>query len=593
MLGTGASRLSTLAGLLAGLAVAAPSAVYAESLSQAHDLVAEVLAQGRSGDAAHDDGHGSAEVIPAAADGHGADTHADEGHATKEAGAETGHDPEPHAAGTHGEEKKAADAHPEPASTGHEESTADAHAEPTHGDTAESGHGGEDAHDAHAEEQDPEAAERAEAIDDYIRAISPKPASGDGETKGLQPYQLVRSLQFVQDSVVQGDHSAMEMQRYLLGVIDERLRKADQSVFDNPRNVDAALVYAMSGGNPETLDLLAAKDRFGNFDNEITTVLLAYLDGTAVRTQTSLDEILKLYADTRVGPYLALIAANVKAGLNEDGALEMFDLARLGAPGTIIEESALRRSIFVATREGRIDKAIHYAVLYARRFINSPYAGQYADQLVALGTDNIDELGTDRLQQILAFMDDKRQREVYLRISRKAAIAGRTELALLAAEKAKELSDPSDPAPAALAGLYSGLASVPSDDVVEVDRSLDKLEQLPLSPRDAALRDAARLIANEIIREPDPNSLTQAFSPTMDGQTDEGMPSEPATPAAPGENLAGQVNAEPPAPGDASTETADAAGAVDDGFRDYVDGQNKLIEEIDGLLAGNDGVAKP
>jgi chemotaxis protein MotC len=534
--------------------------VRAENASHGRDLIADVLAQGDAGDAAH----GAAEVISVAAKGHAEQGHAAETPAaelhTAESPAGQSHAAEPHTAPAHGDEEKGA----------HEDEGESAHSVP--------------------EEPDPEDIERDAAIDDYIRAISPGPAGVDGETKGLQPYQLVRSLQFVQDSVVQGDHSAMEMQRYLLGVIDERLRKADQSVFDNPRNVDAALVYAMSGGNPETLDLLATKDKFGNFDNEITTVLRAYLDGTAVRTQTSLEDILKIHTDTRVGPYLALIAANVKAGLNEDGALEMFDAARLGAPGTIIEESALRRSLFVATKKGRIDKAIDYAILYARRFINSPYAGQYADQLVELGTDNIEQLGTDRLQQILAFMDQKRQREVYLRISRKAAIGGQTELALLAAEEAKKLSDPSDPAPAALAGLYSGLASVPSDDVVEVDRSLDELEKLPLSPRDAALRDAARIIANEIIREPDPNSLTQAFSPTMEGQTDEETPSEPAVAAPSGQDLAGQAIPEPTAPGEASTETADAAGAMDDGFRDYVDGQNKLIDEIDGLLAGNDGV---
>ena len=43
----------------------------------------------------------------------------------------------------------------------------------------------------------------------------------------LAPYKMIRSLQFVQDTVVLGDHSAMEMQRFLLATIDERLRTAD------------------------------------------------------------------------------------------------------------------------------------------------------------------------------------------------------------------------------------------------------------------------------------------------------------------------------------------------------------------------------
>lgn len=536
------TRLSAVAGLLAAFAVPVSTCARAEQASHGADVVVDVLAKG--GDTG---GHGS------------------------DAGAEP---PQAEHAGA-----------PQDTVSDEEAHSADAKAEGAHEDD---GHAGAD----EAQEDDPAFARRQEAIDDYIREITPNAGPSGEKVKGLQPYQLIRSLQFVQDSVVQGDHSAMEMQRYLLGVIDERLRKSDQSVFDNPRNVDAALVYAMSGGNPDTLDLLANRDRFGHFDNEITTVLRAYLDGAAVRTQTSLEDILKIYGNTRIGPYLALIGANVKAGLNEDGALEMFDMARLGAPGTIIEEAALRRSLYVATQKGKIDKAIQYAIHYARRFIDSPYAGQYADQLVELGTENIAELGTERLQQILAFMDAPRQREVYLRISRKAAIAGKTELALLAAEEAKKLTDPSDPAPRALAGLYSSLASVPSDEVVEVDRNLDRLAEMPLSPRDAALRDAARLIAKEIVREPDPNSLTQAFSPTMDGQSEDGTAPEAGAATTPADETtaqdgSGEISAE------AINAPADPSAAVDEDFRAYLKGQNELIDEIDGLLAGNDGVAQP
>ncbi|TDH38275.1 chemotaxis protein [Pseudohoeflea suaedae] len=531
MLGARLARLSAATAIVAVFAVFGPPTARAASSSHGEDVVADVLAQG---------GEHSGDKHPALAEGAGS------------------------GGGQHAE-----------AETGHAD-----------------GEDAEKAAEVEAPDPDPQDLTQQQAIDNYIRSITPEASGANRTSAELQPYQLIRSLQYVQDSVVQGDHAAMEMQRYLLGVIDERLRKADQSVFDNPRNVDAALVYAMSGGNPDTLDLLAAKDRFGHFDNEVTTVLRAYLDGMTVRTQTSLDELLDIYAGTRIAAYLALIAANVKAGLNEEGSLEIFDRARLEAPGTIIEEAALRRSLFVAAKKGRIDAAVHYASLYARRFINSPYAGQYADQLVELGTDHIDVLGTDQLQRILAFMDARRQREVYLRISRKAAINGQADLALLAAEKAKELSDPSDPAPAALAGLYSGLASVPSEQVVEVDRSLDELVDMPLSSRDAALRDAARLIANEIIREPDPNSLTQAFSPSIEGQTEgETMSAGPAA----DDPLAGMPDdgSQPPEGEQLPTDTAAAAGAVDDEFRSYLEGQNKLIDEIDSLLAGNDGVDKP
>lgn len=395
----------------------------------------------------------------------------------------------------------------------------------------------------------------------------------------LEPYKLIRSLQVVQDAVVRGDHSAMEMQRFLLGVIDNRLRSADEKVFDDPRNVDAALIYAMSGGNPETLEILAIKDKFGNFDNEITTVLRAYLNGRAAKTQEEMKEVVEIYRDTPVGPYLTLVAANVTAALNDSSALELFDWARLSAPGTLVEEAALRRSLFIAERNDLVDEAISYAQLYARRFINSPYAGQYADLLVDLVVLNYGKVGEDRLNAILSFMDRPRKREVYLRIARKAVISGLRDLALVASDKAEELLMPGDDVPKALTSLYSGMARVPTEGVNAVLDTLNAVPERQLTSRDRALREAARTMAAEVIRKPDPASLTQAIRPMLDQpQLEAGT--EVAAPEQAGDQPAQAADLAAVA---AKNEEAEAAVKV---FEGYVSDRRKTLERIDEMLKG-------
>ncbi|MFB2606184.1 chemotaxis protein, partial [Rhizobium phaseoli] len=117
------------------------------------------------------------------------------------------------------------------------------------------------------------------------------PAAGNAQDPDdLSPYKMLRSLQFVQDSVVAGDHSAGEMQRFMLGTIDERLRTADTAIYDDDRNVDAALIYAMSGGNPQTLEYLIAHDVNGYFDNRVTDVLRKYLSGKGLLVAKTLEE---------------------------------------------------------------------------------------------------------------------------------------------------------------------------------------------------------------------------------------------------------------------------------------------------------------
>jgi chemotaxis protein MotC len=467
------------------------------------------------------------------------------------------------------------------------ESHEDMAASPEHGDAAPA-HGGNEAIAGHGSpgtapgSNAGAAAEgtQAEATPDGpvspVEGVRAEDFAMTEDMNELEPYKLIRSLQVVQDAVVSGDHSAMEMQRFLLGVIDSRLRSADEKVFDDPRNVDAALIYAMSGGNPETLEILAIKDKFGNFDNEITTVLRAYLNGRAAKTQEEMQEVVNIYRDTPVGPYLTLVAANVTAALNDTSALELFDWARLTAPGTLVEEAALRRSLFIAERNDLVDEAISYAQLYARRFINSPYAGQYADLLVDLVVLNYGKVGEDRLNAILSFMDRPRKREVYLRIARKAVISGLRDLALLASEKAEELLMPGDDVPKALTNLYSGMAKVPTEGVNAVLDTLNAVPERQLTSRDRALREAARTVAAEVIRKPDPDSLTQAIRPMLD---------EPQLET--GTQIAAPDTADdqPAEPADLAAENEEAEAAVK-AFEGYVSDRRKTLDRIDEMLKG-------
>src|SRR5690606_14672421 len=70
----------------------------------------------------------------------------------------------------------------------------------------------------------------------------------------LAPYQLVRSLQLVQDQIANGDHAALPMQQHVIRMIDERLNESQPEDFADGRNFRALMLYAMSGGNPRTVE---------------------------------------------------------------------------------------------------------------------------------------------------------------------------------------------------------------------------------------------------------------------------------------------------------------------------------------------------
>lgn len=330
------------------------------------------------------------------------------------------------------------------------------------------------------------------------------------------PYLLVRSLQTIQDKVISGDIESLDVQRYLLNEIDRRLRTIDMAVFEDPRNVDAVLIFAMSGGNPETLDILAERDVGGNFDNRVTSILRRYLSGRGSTATTQLKDVVPEYRNTRIGPYLELIGANALMDEQTDVALKFFDWARVEAPGSIVEEAALRRSLAITSQKGDAKRALRYARRYARRFMNSPYASQFAEIFVSLAIEQKQALPPPEIKAVLSLIERKRQREIYLRLGRRAAINGDKALAEFASREARRLSETGDTGQLALAELYSGLVNVPSDGIEKVLQDLAEIPDTALSPKDRFLREAAQVIGEEVLRPPGDNSLKQVRQAMVD-----------------------------------------------------------------------------
>jgi chemotaxis protein MotC len=398
----------------------------------------------------------------------------------------------------------------------------------------------------------------------------------------LPPYKMLRSLEFIQDSVVAGDNSAGEMQRFMLSTIDTRLRSADPSVFSDARNVDAALIYAMSGGNPATLEYLMGRDVNGNFDNRVADVLRKYLNGKGLLVVNTLADIAGEYRDKKIGPYLSLVAGNVMSAKNPKAALKLYDWARLTAPGTIVEESALRRSLALTTDAGMVQAGLRYAERYSRRFLHSPYASQFADLFVQLVVDHESEVKQDDIVDILSFMDPPRQREIYLRMARRAAIAGKADLAALAAGRAQAIAGDGSDAFGALANFYGGVAGVSTPGLGAAIRNVDQMPVGELNERDRALRDAAKAVADEIVREPDPASPAQASADNLAHQ-DKTEHDAAVTSKTTGAQVPGTAGVEEGAV--KATRTPNGEGQeADSSFKAFVTTSREKLTAIDGLL---------
>lgn len=334
------------------------------------------------------------------------------------------------------------------------------------------------------------------------------PAAAGDEPGGLEPYQIVRSLELVQDRLAGGDHAAQPMQRKLLEMIDSRFATRESSRFENELNRRALLVYAMSGGNPATVE--AALARLGKDDpnRKLGESILFYVNGKPDEALDAFASIDPTAYTPDIAMYLALVKGSMLSEAEPKKALALLDRARLLAPGTLVEEAALRRSIAVATTLGDAGRFLRLSEQYVRAYLRSPYASQFADAFVAGIVALHETVDRNAVVGVAALMEPEQEKVIYLRIARRAAIDGLIELAAFAASRAEGLQD--DPR----ADLYASLSSVTSGAVEEVLDKLSRIDSNRLSESDRQLLDAARAIATGMTAAPsEPNTVEMQAGP--------------------------------------------------------------------------------
>lgn len=329
-----------------------------------------------------------------------------------------------------------------------------------------------------------------------LGAAFPAVAATDAPA-GLEPYQIVRSLELVQDRLAGGDHASQPMQRKLLELIDATFKSREGARFENEHNRRALLIYAMSGGNPVTVESALALLGKDDPNRKLGEKILFYVNGRPKEALDAFASVDPMAYPADVAMYLALVKGSMLAEAEPKSALALLDQARLLGPGSLVEEAALRRSLAIASALGDAPRFLRLSDQYLRAFLRSPYAGQFADTFVAGVVALQGTVDRKAVAELAALMDREQEKVIYLRIARRAAIDGLVDLAAFAATQAEAVAN--DPR----AELYSSLSSVTSGDVPEVIDKLSKIDRARLSDNDRQLLDAASAIATGLTAAPE------------------------------------------------------------------------------------------
>jgi chemotaxis protein MotC len=332
-----------------------------------------------------------------------------------------------------------------------------------------------------------------------------RPASASGLE--VEPYKLVRSLQRIQDEIADGDKSALGMQFELVKLIDQGFRAINAVELRDPKNAKALISYAMAGGNPDTLEMRLTD--LGGKDDQIVRLavaVLVYQKGAGRTAEARLKNVDPMKIGGLFGAYLALVRGLVSK--DDDGARTDFDTARLLAPGTLVEEAALRRLMTIHKRRQDSHSFLRVASRYARRYIASPYAVQFASEFVG-GVIALDELmDMESVMEVIEFMPEPYRSAVVVRLMRTATVEGHSDLvrhlAELVQDEKDDRSEPDvDPQIDARRALYAQISEVTSENIDAIVRGLASIDRSVLSDGDRELLDAVLAIAKAVM-DPEP-----------------------------------------------------------------------------------------
>ncbi|WP_349368791.1 chemotaxis protein MotC [Salinarimonas sp.] len=332
----------------------------------------------------------------------------------------------------------------------------------------------------------------------------PPPAAAAARPAPLSPYALLRTLQALQERIAEGDLAAHEAQRGLIGAITGRFAEADPAVWADPRNARAAIAFVLAGGPPQSLSAILAAtagraDAFGA-DRTMAQGALAFLQGREDEAQAALSPIDAMRVGGPLGAQLAMAQSALAVRESAAEAMRLLAVARLLAPGTLIEEAALRREIFVAGQSGDVERLEFLATQYMRRFRHSIYAGNFRQRfavlLTALDFDgDLDRFA--RLETLLERFDAESRRDIYLFFARHSLIHGRTTVARRAATLAYDLSaGGSDEEERA--AFYAAASQVATERYALAADALADLDPARLSPPDVLLLEAVLDLAIRI-----------------------------------------------------------------------------------------------
>ena len=246
-----------------------------------------------------------------------------------------------------------------------------------------------------------------------------------------QPWKLLRAIQRQQDRIVFGEKDAAKAYQILLVQSANWMNNLDDQTWQNERNLNALAAHILIGGKVELGYKALQKTKLAEEETLLLRAAIAYSEREVAKAHELISTIDHFSLPPSIAGQVALAKAMIYSSSDLVKAASYLKQARLLAPGTLIEEAAIRRAIRIASELKAADDIKYLYRTYLRRFSSSHYFADFLRNVSYAFVEISEGSGNSIIPEFENFihaLDKDQQTKVAIYVARRATITGRFEL---------------------------------------------------------------------------------------------------------------------------------------------------------------------